>query len=74
MNTSCLESRKDSDNINSKMIKTKNDRLMLSLPYSVCKNKISRFIKEKGAKESVILSSLGLNTPFRNIPGLNILL
>ena len=55
------------------MIKTKNGRLMLSSQCSVCKNKKSRFISEKEAKGSGILRSLGIKTPFSNIPGLHIL-
>ena len=73
MKTYCLVYRKDTDNINSKMIKTKNGRLMLSSQCSVCKNIKSRFISEKEAKGSGILSSLGIKTPLSNIPGLNIL-
>ena len=54
------------------MVKTKNNRLLLS-QCSVCKNKKSRFISEKEAKGSGISSSLGIETPLSNIPGLNIL-
>ena len=39
MKTYCLACRKNTDNINSKMVKTKNNRLMLLLQCSVCKNK-----------------------------------
>ena len=73
MKTYCLVCRKDTDNINSKMIITKNGRLMLSSQCSVCKNKKSRFISKKEAKGSGILSSLGIKTPFSSIPVLNIL-
>ena len=73
MKTYCLVCRKDTDNIDSKMIKGKNGRLMLSSQCSVCKNKKSRFISEKEGKGSRILSSLGIKTPFSNIPGSNIL-
>ena len=72
MKTYCLVCRKNTDNINSKMVKTKNNRLLLS-QCSVCKNKKSRFISEKEAKGSGISSSLGIETPLSNIPGLNIL-
>ena len=63
--------KKNTDNINSKMVKTKNGKLMLSSQCSVCENKKSRFAKEQEAKG--ILSSLGIRTPLSNIPGLNIL-
>ena len=72
MKTYCLVCMKNTDNINSKMLKTKNNRLMLLSQCSVYKNKKSRFISEKEAKGSGILSSLGIKTPLSNIPGLNI--
>ena len=50
MKTYCLVCRKITDNINSKMVKTKNNRLLLS-QCSVCKNKKSRFISEKEQKD-----------------------
>ena len=71
MKTYCLVCKKNTDNINSKMVKTKNNRLMLLSPCSACRNKKSRFIKEQEAKG--VLSSLGIRTPLSNIPGLNIL-
>ena len=48
------------------MLKTKNDRPMLSSKRAVCDNKKSRFIKGQEAKE--LLSSLGLKAPLSNIP------
>ena len=50
MKTYCLVCRKDTNNVNSKIIKTKNGRLMLSSQCFVCKNKSSRFISEKETK------------------------
>ena len=70
MKTYCLVSKKNTDNINLKMIKTKNNRLMLLLQCPVCKNKKTKFIKEQETKE--LLSSLGTRTPLSNIAGLNI--
>ena len=56
------------------MVKTKNGRLMLSSQCSVRKNKKTRFISEKDARGSEILSNLlGIKTPLSNVPGLNIL-
>ena len=63
----CLVCKKNTDHINSKMIKAKNNRLMLSSQCSVCKNKKTRFMKEQEAKG--LLSILGLKTPLSNIPG-----
>ena len=67
----CKKKKKNTDNINSKMVKTKSGKLMLSSQCSVRGNKKSRFVKEQEAKG--ILSSLGIRTPLSNIPGLNIL-
>ena len=71
MKTYCLVCRKNTDNANSKMIKTKNGRLQLKSQCSVCGNKKSRFVKEQEAKG--ILLSLGVRTPLSKILGLNIL-
>ena len=51
MKTYCLVCRKSTDNVNSKLIKTKNGRLQLKSQCSICKNKKSRFVKEQEAKE-----------------------
>ena len=53
------------------MIKTKNGRLALSSKCVVCGSKKSRFIKEQEAEG--LLSNLGIKTPLRKIPLLNIL-
>ena len=71
MKTYCLVYRKNTDNVNSKMIKTKNGRLQLKSQCSICGNKKSRFVKEQEAKG--ISSSLGIITPLSKIPGLDIL-
>ena len=71
MKTYCLVCRKDTDNVNSKVIKTKNGRLQLKSECSICGNKKSRFVKEQDAKG--ILSSLGIRTLLSKITGLNIL-
>ena len=46
----CLVCRRNTDNVNSKMIKTKNGRLQLKYQCSICGNKKSRFVKEREAK------------------------
>ena len=61
MKTYFLVCRKNTDNTNSQMIKTKNGRLQLKSQCSVCENKKSRFVKEQEAKG--ILSSLGIRSP-----------
>ena len=45
-----LKCRKDTKNIDAKMIKTKNGRLMISSNCAVCGSKKSRFIKKQEAK------------------------
>ena len=71
MKTYSLACRKNTGNLNSKMIKTKNDRQQLKSQCSICGNKKRRFVKKQEAKG--ILSSLGIKTPLSKIPGLNIL-
>ena len=62
----CLKCKENTENVNSKVIKTKNDRTVLSSKCAVCGNKISRFIKEQEAKG--ILNNLGFKTPLSKIP------
>ena len=71
MKTYCLVYGKNTDNVNSKMIKSKNGRLQLKSECTICGNKRSRFVKEQEAKG--ILSSLGIRTSLSKILGLNIL-
>ena len=54
------------------MIKTKNNRLMLSSKCVICGNKKSRFLKEQEAKG--LLSNLGIKTPLNKTPLLGDLL
>ena len=69
--TYCLVCKKNTENKEPKIVKTKNNRLMLLSKCAICGNKKSKFIKEQEAKG--LLSSLGIRTPLSNIPGLNIL-
>ena len=71
MNTYCLKFRKDTDNIDPKMFKTKNNRLIIQPKCSVCGTKKSRFVKKQDAKG--LLSNLGIKTPLSKIPLINIL-
>ena len=71
MKTYCLKCKKDTDNIDPKMFRTKNNRLLMQSKCSVCNNKKSRFIKEQDAKG--LLSNLGIKTPLSKIPLLNVL-
>ena len=69
--TYCLSCRKNTKNINPKVVKTKNTRLMMQSKCTIRNNKKFRFIKEQEAKG--LLSNLGIKTPLSKIPLLNIL-
>ena len=71
MKTYCVECRKDTENINPKMVRTKNKRLIMQSECSVCRIKKSRFVKEQEAKG--LLSNLGIKTLLSKIPLLNVL-
>ena len=70
MNNYCVKCRKDTKNIDPKIVKTKNNRLVMQSKCSVCEIKKSRFIKEQKAKG--LLSNLGIKTPLSKILLLNI--
>ena len=71
MKTYCVKCKKDTENIDPKIFKTKNNRLTMQSKCSVCKTKKSRFVKEQDAKD--LLSNLGIETPLSKIPLLNVL-
>ena len=62
----CLNCKKDTENLESKMFRTKNNRLIMQSKCSYCENKKSRFMKEQEAKG--LLSNLGSKTPLNKIP------
>ena len=71
MSTYCVKCRKDTENSNPTMFRTKNNRLIMQSKCPVCGIKKSRFIKNQEAKG--LLSNLGIKTPLSKIPLLNIL-
>ena len=71
MRTYCLKCKKNNTNLNSKIFKTKNGRLLMQSKCSDCGIKKLRFIKEQEAKG--LLSNLGIKTPLSKIPLLNVL-
>ena len=71
MLTYCVKYRKNTENLNSKIFKTKNGRLIMQSKCPVCGIKKSRFVKEQEAKG--LLSNLGIKTPLSKIPLLNVL-
>ena len=50
MKTYCVKCRRDTENIDPKMVRTKNNRLVMPSKCSVCGIKKSRFVKEQEAK------------------------
>ena len=71
MKTYYVECGKDTENIDPKMVRTKNKRLIMQSKCPVYGIKKSRFVKEQEAK--VLLSNLGIKTPLGKIPLLNVL-
>ena len=71
MNTYCITCRKDTENIDPKIVRRKNNRLVMKSKCSVCGIKKSRFLKEQKAKG--LLSNLGIKTPLSKISLLNVL-
>ena len=71
MKTYCMRCRKDTENIEPKMVRTKNNRLIMQSRCSVCGIKKSIFVKEQEAKG--LLNNLGIKTPLSKIPLLNVL-
>ena len=67
----CLVCKKNTENIGSKAVKTKNNRLMMLPKCATCHNKKSRLIKEQEAKG--LLSNLRIKTPLSKVPLLNLL-
>ena len=71
MKTYWVKCRKDAKNIDQKMIRTKNNRLIMQSKFPVCGIKKSTFVKEQETKG--LLSNLGIKTPLSKIPLLNVL-
>ena len=71
MKTYSVKCRKNTENLNSKIFKTKNGRLIMQSKCAGCGIKKSRFVKEQEAK--VLLSNLEIKTPLSKTPWLNVL-
>ena len=71
MKTYCVKCKKDTENIDPKIVRTKNNRSIMQSKCSVCKIKKSRSIKEQEAEG--LLSNLGIKTPLSKTPLLNVL-
>ena len=46
----CVKRKKETENIDPKIVRTKNNRLLMQTECSDCRNKKSRFVKEQEAK------------------------
>ena len=70
MNTYCVKCKRDIGNLNSKIFRTKNNRLIMQSKCPVLGIKKSIFVKEQEAKG--LLSNLGIRTPLSKILFINI--
>ena len=70
MNTYCVKCKRDIGNLNSKIFRTKNNRLIMQSKCPVSGIKKSIFVKEQEAKG--LLSNLGIRTPLSKILFINI--
>ena len=71
METYCVKCRNQTENLNSKICKTKNGRLLMQSKCAVCRINKSRFVREQEAKG--LLCNLGIKIPLSKILLLNIL-
>ena len=69
--TYCLACRKYTKNNNPKIVRNRQNRLMIQSYWATCDSKKSKFIKEQQVMG--ILSNLGIKTPLSKVPLLNIL-
>ena len=67
----CVKCRKNAENLDLAIFKTKNGRLIMQSKCANCGIKKSRFVKEHEAKG--LLSNLGIKTPMSKIPLSNVL-
>ena len=70
METYCVKCRKDTGNIDPKIVRTKSNIIIMPSKCPVCGIKKSRFVKEQEAKG--LLSNLGIKTPLSKIALINV--
>ena len=58
MNTYCVKCKRDTENINPKMFRTKNNRIIMQSKCPVCGSKKSRFVEKPETKG--LFSNLGI--------------
>ena len=61
----CLRCKKNTENINSGVSNTSNNKTILFSKCAICDTKKPRFVKKQGSR---MLSSLALKTPLSKIP------
>ena len=66
MKSYCLKCRKDTANINPRILKTSNGRTIILSKFAICSSKKSRFIKNQEAKG--LLSNLGIRARLSKVP------
>ena len=66
MKSYCLKCRKNLENINPRVSKRGNGRIMVLWKCAVCGSKKSRFVKNQEAKG--LSSNLGVRTPLSKVP------
>ena len=71
MKTYCMKCGKNTENLNSKIFKIKNGRLIMQSKCPVCRIRKSRFVKEQEGKE--LLNNLVIKTLLSQIPSLIVL-
>ena len=69
--TYSLSCRKYTENINPKIVRNRQNRLMIKSNCAICCSKKSRFIKEQNALGT--LFNLGIKTPLSKVPLPNVL-
>ena len=67
----CLACRNYTKSINPKIVRNRQNRLMIQSNCATCGSKKSRFIEEQQAMG--LLSNLGIQTPLSKVPLLNVL-
>ena len=66
MKSYCLKCRKDTENINPRVLNAINSRTMILSKCATCGSKKSEFINNQEAKG--LLSNLGIRTPLSKVP------
>ena len=66
MESYCLKCKKNTENIDPKILSTSNGKAMILSNCAICGGKKSRFIKNQEAKG--LLSKLGIKTPLSKVP------